>query len=174
MKIIQSEQNIEFLPQPNEAHIVLDDQLPPLDLISTALGLFFDGDRLLMTRLRSRGWDIPGGHVEPGETPEQTVRREVYEETSARLGKIAVLSHQKLVIHAPKPPNYKNPYPVSYQVLFWGSIAQLDPFVETAEVAERGYFAPAEAQQLAWVQRHRPLYEAALALVRQQAPLAAC
>jgi len=174
MKIIQSEQNIEFLPQPNEAHIVLDDQLPPLDLISTALGLFFDGDRLLMTRLRSRGWDIPGGHVEPGETPEQTVRREVYEETGAHLGAIMCFSHQKLIVHAPKPLGYTYPHPVSYQMFYTGSIAALDPFVETAEVAERGYFAPAEAQQLAWVQRHRPLYEAALALVRQQAPPAAC
>lgn len=169
MKIIEIESNVAFLPKPNEAYIVLDDQLPPLDLISTSLGLFFEGDRLLMTRLRSRGWDIPGGHVEPGETPEQTVRREVYEETRAHLGEIAVFSHQKLMVHAPKPFGYAYPHPISYQMFYTGSIAGLDPFVETAEVAERGYFALAEVYQLAWVQRHRALYEAALAFVRQQA-----
>ncbi|MFN8488984.1 MAG: NUDIX domain-containing protein [Caldilineaceae bacterium] len=168
MKIVEIEYDIEFLPKPNEAHAVLDNVLPPIGLITSALGLFFEGDCLLMTHLHSRGWDIPGGHVERGETPEQTVRREVYEETGAQLGEIAVLGHQKLIIHAPKPPNYKYPHPVSYQVLFWGSIAQLAPFVETAEVAERACFAPTEVQQLAWVQRHRPLYEAALALVHQQ------
>jgi 8-oxo-dGTP diphosphatase len=167
MKIIEIEHDIEFLPKSNEAHIVLDSKLPPLELTTSALGLFFDGDRFLMTRLLSRGWDIPGGHIELGETPEQTVRREVYEETRAHLGEIAVLSHQKLIIHAPMPPGYKYPHPVSYQVLFWGSITQLDPFVETIEVGERGLFTPDEVHHLAWVQRHRALYEAALALVAQ-------
>lgn len=42
-------------------------------------------ERLLMV-LRGRGpgvgkWSIPGGRVEPGETPEQAVVREVMEET---------------------------------------------------------------------------------------------
>ncbi|CAN5705558.1 hypothetical protein BH10CHL1_BH10CHL1_16920 [soil metagenome] len=163
-KIIEIEHDIEFLPKPNQAQIVLDNTLPPIALVSTALGLFFDGNRLLMTRLQSRGWDIPGGHIEPGETPEQTVRRETYEETGARLDKIAVFSHQKLIVHAPKPSGYHYPHPISYQVFYGGSIAALDPFTETSEAAERALFAPQEVHQLAWVQRHRALYTVALAL----------
>ena len=46
------------------------------------------GDRLLMVRRgRSPGagkWSIPGGRVEPGETPEQAVVRELMEETGVR------------------------------------------------------------------------------------------
>lgn len=164
IKILESEYEIEFLPKPNEAHIVLDSELPPVSLISTALGLFFAGDRLLMTRLHSRGWDIPGGHVEPGETPEQTVRRETYEETGARLAQIAVFSHQKLIVHAPKPLSYHYPHPISYQVFYWGRIAALEPLMETAEAAERAVFAPHEVHQLTWVQRHAALYAAAFAL----------
>jgi 8-oxo-dGTP diphosphatase len=33
-------------------------------------------------------WDIVGGHAEPGETPEQTLRREVHEETGWRVARI--------------------------------------------------------------------------------------
>jgi 8-oxo-dGTP pyrophosphatase MutT (NUDIX family) len=33
-------------------------------------------------------WDIPGGHVEPGETPLEALRREVEEETGWRLRRV--------------------------------------------------------------------------------------
>ena len=49
--------------------------------------LFFDGeDRVLLVRPSYKsGWDIPGGHVEPDESPEETMRREVHEETGVRI-----------------------------------------------------------------------------------------
>ena len=44
--------------------------------------LFFDGaDRVLLVRPSYKpGWDIPGGYVEPGESPKQGCVREVEEE----------------------------------------------------------------------------------------------
>ena len=65
-RILSIEQNISWLPQPNESRIVLSSQLPPGEMIATALVLAFDGDRLLQTHLVARGWDIVGGHIEPG------------------------------------------------------------------------------------------------------------
>lgn len=41
-----------------------------------------DGNgRVLLVRYRSGAWAFPKGHLEPGETPEQTAVREVREET---------------------------------------------------------------------------------------------
>ena len=46
--------------------------------------LFFDeADRVLLVRPSYKpGWDIPGGYVEPGESPKQACVREVEEELS--------------------------------------------------------------------------------------------
>ena len=42
------------------------------------------GERMLMSRHRDRAtWQNQGGHIEPGETPEQAARRELYEESGA-------------------------------------------------------------------------------------------
>lgn len=45
---------------------------------------FWQG-RLLFTRHKTRGWEIPGGTREPGEFPVQTAIREVYEETGGEV-----------------------------------------------------------------------------------------
>ncbi|ARU60095.1 hypothetical protein CBW65_02755 [Tumebacillus avium] len=52
--------------------------------------LVFDADgRLLLHRRTDNGkWGIPSGFMELGEKAEETARREVYEETGLRLGKL--------------------------------------------------------------------------------------
>jgi 8-oxo-dGTP diphosphatase len=66
--LLRSEQNIAWALQPNESHLLLSPHLPPLALIAAAFVFAFYGDQLLMSNLVRRGWDIPGGHIEKGET----------------------------------------------------------------------------------------------------------
>jgi 8-oxo-dGTP diphosphatase len=157
-KILQIEENISWLPQPNEGRVVLSSQLPPREMIATALVLAFDGGRLLQTKLAKRGWDIVGGHIEPGESPEEAARREAYEEAGARLGELHLLGYQRLRLLGPRPASYSYSYPDSYQVFYWAHIESLDDFMPTEEASERGLFAPMEAR---WVQAHTDLYIAA-------------
>lgn len=167
-EILQIERNIAWLPQPNEGTIVLSRHLPPLRLISTAFVLAFAGERLLQTRLVRRGWDLPGGHLEAGETPEAAARREVYEETGARLGQLYLLGYQRLRVYAPPPHPYRHPYPESYQVFFQAQLTVLDTLLPDSETHGAGLFTPEEAQTLPWVQAHPRLYQAALSAATGQ------
>jgi 8-oxo-dGTP pyrophosphatase MutT (NUDIX family) len=56
-------------------------------------------DRLLLIEHTKWGWDLPGGHLERGETPEEALTREVYDEAGARLDRVTLLGHY--LIRAP-------------------------------------------------------------------------
>jgi 8-oxo-dGTP pyrophosphatase MutT (NUDIX family) len=157
-RILYLAQNLSWLPQPNEARTVLSASLPPRELTATALVLAFDRGQLLQTRLAARGWDIVGGHLEPGESPEAAARREAYEEAGARLGEVHVLGYQRLRLLGPRPAGYRYAYPDSYQVFYWAQIEALDAFLPTEEALERALFAPDAARELPFVRALGELY----------------
>lgn len=161
MNIIQTKHNLTFLPKPNAGRTILSSDLPPTDLITTAFVFAFDGDRLLLTHLKDRGWDLPGGHIEQGETPEQAARREVFEETGARLNQLTCFAHVHMHIDAPKPNDNKYPYPDSYMIFYWALVDTLEPFTETPEADNRELFDPENARQRDYIKNNLSLYRAA-------------
>jgi 8-oxo-dGTP diphosphatase len=174
MQILGVGRDITWLPLPNEIALILDDQLPPIGGITSALALAFDGQRILMTNLRQRGWDIPGGHLEPGETPEAAMRREVIEEAGAVLVDVQLLGYQRIRLLGTVPAGYRYPHPDSYQVLYLARVAELIDFVATEEASQRAFFAPTAAQELTWVQENRLMYDQALTRVKQVDWLETC
>ena len=66
-----------------------------------AVGLVYDGDKLLILKRSEEQmlgglWEFPGGKLEPNETPQQAVQREIQEETGLEIivGKeLAVINH---------------------------------------------------------------------------------
>lgn len=66
MKIlVATDRTISWMPQPGEGRLYITDVLPPREQLSTAFGFVFVGEQILLTRLRDRDWDIPGGHMTP-------------------------------------------------------------------------------------------------------------
>ncbi|GGP78774.1 NUDIX hydrolase [Saccharothrix coeruleofusca] len=64
----------------------------PLILPGTSVVAVDERDRLLLLRRRDTGgWGLPGGLMEPGESFEDTGRRELWEETGLRAGELVLL-----------------------------------------------------------------------------------
>ncbi len=75
------------------ATFVATSEQPDPATAPAALVFPFYGDRIVLADIATRGWCIPSGHVEPGETFEEAVRRETVEEAGATLGRVAYLGY---------------------------------------------------------------------------------
>ena len=102
---------------------------------------------------------MPGGHIELGESLEAAVVRETYEETGAFLKNIRPIAHLKLVMNAPKPDGWEQPYPEGYLLFFYADFFKFDPFPKNPETIERKFFAPNEAVHLPWINEWKSLYQ---------------
>lgn len=161
-QLIRVDRDIPWLPKPGEGRLYITDELPRADICGTAFGFAFDGDRLLMTRLKNRDWDIPGGGIEPGETPEQAAVREVMEETCARVEIVDLVGIQELELFGPKPEHSRWAYPLNVQVFYRVKLLELLPFKDNFESLERGFIAPEAARKIPTMVNHAGLYEEAL------------
>ena len=154
----------EFGPAPSRFRITLSltAELPPVDHVSTAHGLVFDGDALVLARHVTREWTIPGGHLEPGESPEEAMHREVAEEAGAvvRDPELLAVERIELLSGPPASDRYRNP---SFQVFYVARLVSLGPPTHLEECTESRRFPPAGARVApGWVQEQRELYEEAL------------
>lgn len=136
----------------------------PVDLALFRVGvnaIIFDSSHVLLSLRRDIGWwNLPGGGLEPGETVDEALRREVREETGLEV------ELERLVGVYSKPQ--KNEVVLAFRCRVTGG--QLSA---TEEMSESRYFAPGELPRNT-LPKHRQRIEDAFldrldAIVRTQA-----
>ncbi|MGQ9730735.1 MAG: NUDIX hydrolase [Candidatus Zipacnadales bacterium] len=64
----------------------------PLIMVAAGIVILDEQERILLQKRVDTGeWDIPGGAMEPGESVEETARREIREETGLEVGEMELL-----------------------------------------------------------------------------------
>lgn len=119
--------------------------VPSYELVTSVHGFCFYQGKLMLVDLNHRGADIPGGHREADERPEQTFVREAREEGYVE-GRCTYLGYSE-IDHRENPlwqPGGKYPL-VGYQVYFRMDIERLLPFAGAHESHRRFFIDPADA-----------------------------
>lgn len=122
-------------------------ELPEKELITSAHGLCFKDNKLLLMNLNHRGWDIPGGHIEKEEAPADCFKREAYEEgyitgSCSLLGYIAV-NHTENIEW-----NSEGRYPkVGYQIFYRMDVQQIYEFKAAHESRDRIWINPKDIKK---------------------------
>ena len=96
----------------------LTDRTPPGRLVVSARAVVTDGHQIVVVQDPTSRHILPGGRLEPDETVEDALRREVLEETGWKLAcfrQIGIMHFRHL---DPVPDGYSYPYPDLFHVVY--------------------------------------------------------
>ncbi|HEX9896499.1 MAG TPA: NUDIX domain-containing protein [Dehalococcoidales bacterium] len=112
----------------------LGNENPPIDYVSSVRAIVFHDNSVLVVKEKNGQLYItPGGRVEPGEKLDETLRREVLEETGWTLSITKPLGFMHFHHLSSKPLGYRYPYPDFIWPIY---LAEAGEFVPYARVPD--------------------------------------
>lgn len=143
----------------------LSEELPPEAHVSASHCIAFDGDRVVLAKHVDREWTIPGGRLEPGETPLACLVREAAEEAGLVITDARVVAHNRIELLDEAPADWPYPFP-AYQVFYVARVVELGEITALDECTEARLFTVDDALAApGWPQEH-PEFAAALLRLR--------
>lgn len=167
-EIVETIKDLHWIDgQNNTVETYLSDEMPDTSLCTASYAVVFKDGNLLQTELKEserpeRRLDIPGGHIDEGETPDQTAIRETYEETGVVVKNPRLIGYIKITTHAPKPENSRYPYPTGYMTYYLCDIEREDEFAENDECYGRVWLSSNEFDKSIWCKENSKFLEAVI------------
>ncbi|HSA52087.1 MAG TPA: NUDIX domain-containing protein [Yinghuangia sp.] len=161
---------VPWIPVPHRLDLVVGAGVPVAHEVTSAFVFVRDVcDRVLLTRVDrpGRGWDVPGGHIEPGESPHAAAARELAEEAGLAVAAegLTPFGGQRITLLGAAPPGYRYPGR-SYQAAFALCLPARGPIVrpaEGSECSEAAWFTDGEVRERCTDAVWLPLFEAFVA-----------
>ena len=129
--------------------------------VTTVHGFFKEGNSLLLVRHKSRGWEVPGGHIDGDESFEEAMRRELFEEAQMKCGPVSWLGYLKKTALEPAPADCSYPHPLSYCIFYSAEITEVNRFFGDESIVEARFFSPEEAFEIPWIKAYVEYFNAA-------------
>ncbi len=104
------------------------EKLPPPELTSISGGFVFYEEKVILANIPGRGWEIIGGRIDIGESPNETFQREAKNQIGVDLSHVKMIGVMKIEHPGPEPPNCPYPFPIGYGVQYIGIAEELLPF----------------------------------------------
>ena len=143
-------------------------QPPDRELITSAHGLCFHDEKMLLVDIKNRGWNFPGGHVEFSESAIDCLKREVMEEACVE-GDCLYLGYVE-VNHSENPVWTSDTlYPlIGYQAFYRMDVTRILPFQAIHESAQRMFIHPCEVSQHTgdWHDVYEAILDSASAVIK--------
>lgn len=116
--------------------------------ISQVVGYCFDDAGRILIIKNKRGWGFPGGHPEPGERPEDTLRREVAEEAYITLKDPRLIGYME--VKDPKNESVEGTHYI--QLRYLAKIETVNEFKKEFETSERDFVdITSLSQYVSWI-----------------------
>lgn len=107
---------------PVTGRFTLFDEPPEPDLVSNVALVPSYGDDYVVVQTDSGRWTFPGGTVEPGESWDEALKREVMEEAGAETLGFQMIGGWEFRTHRDAPFRPQIPHPRFYRIVYTGSV----------------------------------------------------
>ncbi|WP_068774295.1 NUDIX domain-containing protein [Paenibacillus sp. FJAT-26967] len=119
-------------------------QIPDHAKVTSVHGVCYHNDKILLVHVHKRGFNLPGGHVEGSETPEEAFHREAMEEGCVR-GRIGLIGSIEVSHEENEHFSPDGKYPmIGYQLFYRMEITECLPFTRAYECLSRIWVEPEE------------------------------
>ncbi|MBS4172959.1 NUDIX domain-containing protein [Bacillus sp. FJAT-49736] len=125
-----------------------------IELVTSVHGYCFLDGKIMLVHIKNRGFNMPGGHIEVNETPEETFHREAYEEGYVK-GNIQYLGALEVNHTENTLFDVNGKYPIiGYQLFYRMDITECLSFLREHESIARIWIEP---DQVPFVMENHPL-----------------